>query len=61
MIFTPLDAWHDLGLEAARRLSGFSLEDLRHISLELPLRTLAKHYISLNITLFDENGVERLN
>ena len=49
-------------LEAARWLSGFNLADLRHISLELPLRTLADDYISLDITLFDENGVElRLN
>lgn len=62
VIFTPLDRLADLGLEAARWLSGFNLADLRHISLELPLRTLADHYISLNITLFDENGVQlRLN
>ena len=62
VIFTPLDRLADLGLEAARWLSGFNLADLRHISLELPLRTLADDYISLDITLFDENGVElRLN
>lgn len=48
----------DLGLEAARWLTGFTLMDLRHISLDIPAQTLAERYISLNISLFDLNGVE---
>lgn len=58
VIFTPLDRLVDLGLEAARWLTGFSLTDLLHISLDIPAQTLAERYISLNISLFDANGVE---
>ncbi|MGE9984504.1 hypothetical protein [Desulfovibrio sp. SGI.169] len=58
VILTPLNELAALGLEAARRLTGFTLSDLRHISLDIPARTLAERYISLNISLFDANGVE---
>ncbi|WP_300906847.1 hypothetical protein [uncultured Desulfovibrio sp.] len=58
VLFTPLNELADLGLEAARWLTGFTLMDLRHISLDIPAQTLAERYISLNISLFDLNGVE---
>lgn len=60
VIFTPLERLAALGLEAGRWLTGFSLANLRHISLDLCEQTLAERYISLSIGIFDEKGV-RLN
>lgn len=57
VIFTPLERLAALGLEAGRWLTGFSLENLRHISLDMGEQTLAERYISLSIGIFDENGV----
>ena len=56
VLFSPLIRFADLGLEAARYLVGFSLEELRHISLTLPCETLARDYIDLRISLFDADG-----
>ncbi len=56
VLFTPLLRFADLGLEAAHFLRRFSLEELRHISLELPCETLSRDYIDLRISLFDAEG-----
>lgn len=57
VILTPLNDLAALGLEAARWLNGFTLAELRHISLDIPAQTLAERYISLNISLFDASAV----
>lgn len=56
VLFSPLIRFADLGLEAASFLRGFSLAELKHISLELPCEKLARDYIDLGISLFDADG-----
>lgn len=46
-----------LGLEAARWLAAFNLEDLRRLSLDIATPVLAEKYISLSIQVFDSEGV----
>ena len=57
ILFTPLAQLAPLGLEAARWLTSFSHEELRHLSLDMSPSVLAEKYISLGIQVFDENGV----
>ena len=55
--FTPLNDLFSLGREAADWLAEFPLQDLRHIALDLPAHVLAERYISLNLDIFDADGV----
>ncbi|GFH62852.1 MAG: conserved hypothetical protein [Candidatus Desulfovibrio kirbyi] len=57
VLLTPIAAFAEIGLEAARRLAGLRVEDARHISLGLSVETLARSYISLDIRIFDEKGM----
>lgn len=57
ILFTPLAQLAPLGREAARWLTGFSHDELRHLSLNVEPAVLAEKYISLGIQVFDDNGV----
>ncbi|MDR3358684.1 MAG: hypothetical protein LBN96_07550 [Desulfovibrio sp.] len=51
VIFTPLAELSALGRDAAAWLAGFRPAELRHVSLDLPARTLAERYIYLDIAV----------
>lgn len=56
VIFNNLDELALLAEKAAQWLAGFSLDELRHISLDLSAEKLAADYIDLGIEVFA--GVE---
>ncbi len=58
VLLTPMAELALPGLEAARWLTGFSLEDLRRLSLDVAAPVLAEKYISLGIQIFDNDGVK---
>lgn len=58
VLFTPLEEFYRLGRQVAESLDRLSLEELRHISLDIPIRTLAEKYIDLHIRIFNEDKKE---
>lgn len=55
-LFVPLAWFYETAMEIANWLLGFSLEDLRHLSLELDCDTLSKKYVDLHIQIFNDAG-----
>ena len=59
-MFLPLAHFYKLAKETAEYLDGFSLEELRHLSISLSDRTLMDKYINLHARLFDGEGKKLL-
>lgn len=55
-LFLPLARFYEIGRKAANMLLRYSLEELRHLSLELDLETLSAKYVDLHIDIFNKKG-----
>lgn len=55
-IFTPLVYFLEIAKKAAERLNDLTIDELRHLSLKLPLETLVEKYIDLHARVFDATG-----
>lgn len=52
VLFTPLVEFAQFGLEVEKELKKLSLDELKHISLDLPENVLVEKYINLLISIF---------
>lgn len=55
-IFLPLAHFCNIAKDVAIMLDKYSLDDLRHISINLSADVLAAKYVDLHISIFDSNG-----
>lgn len=56
----PLGAFLQIALQAAQMLDTFTLQELQHLSIDVPCEILSEKYINLHIQLFDETGKKLL-
>lgn len=59
-LFTPLADFMALAREAGEFLAKLTIEDLRTISIDLPLDELVSKYVCMHVRIFDEYGKKLL-